>query len=308
LINYYTEEIKELSKFPKLTFRNKKKINTPEEMVLLMGDAHIGLKFTEEETGKLGRYSFDVFKNRANNLRKSVIELLKLHSELREIPALHVFGLGDFVHGTQQGGAWNQAEFEFDIQEQSSLAGDVIAELLDCWSKYFKKVNFMGVFGNHGRAGVNKNSDKMSANWDLTAYKIAQCSLRDRPNITVQYSKSWWQINEVNSFKFLITHGETVKLGSGNLIKADIETEKMISARSSDHKDYQYLCLGHYHSYQEMQTAKGSVFINGSFVGGDMYSMSQLRIATAPSQLIFGVHQQHGVTWRYNLNLDYPRE
>jgi hypothetical protein len=52
----------------------------------------------------------------------------------------------------------------------------------------------------------------------------------------------------------------------------------------------------------------GRIMVNGSFVGGDMHSMQHLRSNSRPTQTIFGIHPDHGVTWHYPLDLDRTRK
>ena len=43
--------------------------------------------------------------------------------------------------------------------------------------------------------------------------------------------------------------------------------------------------------------------MNGSFMGGDMYSLKDLRKKDRAEQKIFGIHEKKGVTWMYNIQL-----
>ena len=67
------------------------------------------------------------------------------------------------------------------------------------------------------------------------------------------------------------------------------------------HHDFT-LC-GHFHQAAEQSTNFGKVIVNGSFVGGDVYSIKNLQKMTLPEQKIFGINDTHGITWRYDLDL-----
>jgi hypothetical protein len=291
--------------FPALRIKRKKN-RTPEHMVLLLSDLHVGQSFTNQETGDLGEYNYDVFMKRAENLRRGVLEILELHASLREIPTLHILGLGDFVHGQNLGGEWGPAYTEADIVEQTEAAADVTSQMLQAWGAYFNNVEFVGVLGNHGRAGVSKNSDKASANFDRLVYSLMQGKLSRYDNIKVDFPKAWWALKEINGFKFVAVHGDNMRGGLGSLEREQTKVKDML--RSKLGIEFNYMCVGHFHRFAEIQQPQGGIMVNGSFVGGDMYSMHKLRSIADPCQTIFGVHPEHGVTWQYKLDLDIKRE
>ncbi len=292
---------------PKLTLnRAKNKKHSDEHMVLMLSDLHVGQEFSPQDTGGLGGYDVEVFKERASNLRSAVLEILSLHSEVRQVPVLHVMGLGDFVQGANLAGEWGPAYTTLDITQQAIMAAQVVSEMLDAWSAYFERVEFDGVLGNHGRAGVSKSSDKVSANWDLISYKLLQALLQNRPNINVNYSQAWWQTKTINDWEFLLVHGDYISQNINSIYKEELSLQNLVSGATR--KPFDYLCLGHFHSFSDLQTTRGEIMVNGSFVGGDIYSMHQLRKASRPTQSVFGVHPEHGKTWNYKINLDFKRE
>ena len=294
------------SKFPPLYF-NRKKISerTPKDMVLLLSDLHVGYEFTMDETGGLGEYNNDVFIRRAANLRKAVLDILKLHGETRPIRKLHIFGLGDFVHGSQLGGQWGPAYTPEDVTEQSFTSATACSEMIECWSNYFEKVEFLGVVGNHGRAGASENSDKIAANWDRATYNLMRAMLKHRPNVFVDCPKSWWKQKEVQGKNFLLLHGDYVKGGIEALLREDYKLQDLV--RGITPTPFDYLCLGHFHACREIEKSVGGVLVNGSFLKGDMYSFHKLRVKSRPTQLLLGVHPKHGITWEYKLDLDFNR-
>jgi len=291
------------TKFPPLKFTNKKALaRTPEEMVLLLSDLHVGYTFSKNETGSLSEYNLDVFRKRADGLRRGVLEIMRLHKEMRKIPVLHVFGLGDFVHGLNLAGKWGPAYTTEDITKQTMVAGSVIAEAMDAWGNYFDRVEFDGVLGNHGRAGVNENSDKVSANWDRMVYNQLQLHLKNRPNIHINFNESWWTRKTIQGFDFLLLHGDHIRGGIPSLLKVNYELQDL-----QQEKPFNYLCMGHFHACREIETPRGGIIINGSFLKGDMYSLHKLRVTSMPRQIVFGVHPEHGVSWTYKLDLDFAR-
>jgi len=66
---------------------------------------------------------------------------------------------------------------------------------------------------------------------------------------------------------------------------------------------FDYMILGHFHTCVQMDTPTGEVFVNGSFVGGDEYSIGNLGRLTEPTQLLFGVSPDGIVSWRFPIRL-----
>jgi predicted phosphodiesterase len=292
---------------PPLEYKPKPRKNgrTPEDVVLLLSDLHVGQHFTLEETGLLAEYNRDIFLRRAENLRKSLLDIHSLHSSLYELPTLHVLALGDMVQGTNAGGEWGGAYNELPINEQARQAARTVSDLLSTWSSYFSRINFVGVVGNHGRAGANKNSDKVCANWDNTVYDLISASMASHKNVVIDHTNSWWRQVNVNGQEVMIVHGDKIKTGISKLHQEEQKLQSLLVQREG--KYFNILCIGHHHTHCSVETTRGRIMVNGSFVGGDIFSMHALKTNSRPTQTLFGVHPTNGVTWTYNLDLDFPR-
>lgn len=281
------------------------KSRTPEHVVLMLSDMHVGQQFSFDETGGLSEYNKSIFLRRASNLRKSLLDIYSLHSDMYEMPVLHVLGLGDMVQGTNQGGEWGGAYNDMPITEQTRQAAQTIGELLSAWSPHFTKVNFYGVVGNHGRAGATKNSDRVCANWDNMVYDLVASNMKNHKNVVVEHTNSWWRQININGQEVMIVHGDNIKSGVNNLHREEQKLQSLLSGRTG--KYFNVLCIGHHHTHYEIETTRGVIMVNGSFVGGDIFSMHKLRTNSRPTQTLFGVHPTHGVTWKYKLDLDFPQ-
>jgi len=298
-----TKSIARIKLKPFIFQRNTKKTRTPEHMVLLLSDLHVGQEFSKQDTGDLNEYNVALFKKRAEQLRRGVVSIYEHHSEIYEMPELHVFCLGDLVQGSNLGGEWGPAyNSTMDIHAQAVTVSDALCDMVSVWSNYFKKVNIHGVVGNHGRAGVAKNSDKISANWDNVVYSLTKAQMKSHPNVSVTYTDSWWSHRDINGTNFLLVHGDHISGTINSLQNEEQRLQSLVSAQMS--KRFNYLCLGHFHNAMELETSMGGILVNGSFVGGDIYSMHKLRHISRPSQSVFGVHPVRGLTWKYKIDLD----
>jgi predicted phosphodiesterase len=288
-------------------FKKSKPDGTPEHVVLVLSDAHVGQAFTKEETGGINEYDVETFVRRAANLRAAVVEIAcNLHSKMYPIPELHVISLGDIVQGSNLGGDWGPAYTAMDVVAQTEQASKTISDMLSTWAGCFEKVHFYGVVGNHGRAGASKNSDKVAANFDNTVYGLIKGHMSNQPNVLVNFNKSWWKTIDINGTSFMAVHGDAVRsLNIHSLRQEEQKLQSMVQATTG--KAFDVLLLGHFHNFVEVETARGSVIVNGSFVGGDIYSLHRLHMLSRPSQVLMGVHPDRGITWQYKIDMESPR-
>lgn len=280
---------------------------SPEHVVLLLSDWHVGQDFNSKETGGINEYNLDVFYQRAANLTAAIPRIAQIHSRAYRLPELHVLCIGDMVQGGNMNGEWGAAyNGNTDVCAQAKIAGDTAANMLMEWSRFFDKVSFTGVVGNHGRGGATKNSDKVSCNWDNVVYMNMQARLHDHKNISVERADAWWTQKNILGTEFLVVHGDYFGSSINSLLAANQKLQDLVAATSK--KPFNILCIGHFHSHVDIETTMGSILVNGSFVGADMYSLQKLRSGSRPTQTIFGVHPEMGRTWKYCLDLEKTRK
>ena len=99
---------------------------------------------------------------------------------------------------------------------------------------------------------------------------------------------------------FLIYHGDDINVWKSTpyygIERAVREFEELLASRD---EFVDYFILGHFHRNITLPKIRGEVFINGGLKGGDEYSLGALRAVSRPSQLIAGVHDRTGVSFRY---------
>lgn len=293
---------------PTVIEKKPKGPGTPEHVVLLLSDLHVGQEFTDDETGHINAYNMDLFYQRAEGLQKSVVEITNLHKRERPLPELHVFCLGDMVQGGKMNGEWGPASSAHtNVAKCAAIAGKVCGNMMRDWANHYEKINFTGVIGNHGRAGATKNSDPIGANWDNVAYSQLSAEFEGHKQISISYSDTFWAQKNVLGTEFLLVHGDYCGNSMNSLLALD-QKMRGITQKVPNSKPFHNLCLGHFHSQMTIQTSMGRVMVNGSFVGADMHSLQHLKSGTTPSQRLLGVHPRNGITWDYWLDLEKTRE
>ena len=68
-----------------------------------------------------------------------------------------------------------------------------------------------------------------------------------------------------------------------------------------------YKVVGHFHISGFIPEGGGYIIMNGTLKGIDEYAFTHGWI-TRPSQIIFGVHQEYGITWNYSIWLDVVKK
>ena len=272
-----------------------------EHMGVMLSDLHIGSSYTLEDTGGLSEFNLEIFHARLNKLKDTVIEIYERHENVCELPVLHVFCLGDIVAGMPDSGSWSNNYIDLDIYDQMFEGVDSLRNTLAVWSQAFKQVKFYGIHGNHGRIG-KRGVNKDSTNWDRICYETMRMSMQNYDNIEWQIPKAWWLMENIQNHNFYLTHGDGIRGSMGIPYYGVERAERNIIGLMDKKPDY--MLLGHFHSPAEIQTNSSRILMNGSFMGGDMYSLRDLRRKDNAEQKIFGIHEKKGVTWNYNIQLD----
>jgi len=276
---------------------------TPEDIGLILSDLHIGHEHTAEETGGLSEYNIDIFLQRLENLKLAITDIHELHSNLYPIKKLHVFSLGDIVEGANTAGAWSHVWIDSPIFDQIMIGEKAISDFLYYMLTLFEEVEFYAIYGNHGRIAPN-GAEKKYNNFDLLCYELIQKEFKDEPRIKFHTTKSWWMLKSIQNHKFLMMHGDDVK-AKNPPVTSLLEVERKMGAMIGVNPDYT-LC-GHFHNCSEFTTHGGKALMNGSFVGSDVYSLSNNMPGNKPEQKLFGIHPKRGITWTYNINLQHDR-
>jgi len=274
-----------------------------EDVGLILSDLHIGHDHSNEETGGLSEYNLDIYHKRLENLKYAVSDIYELHSQLYELPTLHIFCLGDIVDGMNDAGAWSPTYITTPIMDQVMYGVESLSEAIWYWLSVFKEIKFYGIRGNHGRvarSGVEKDYN----NWDNVIYKFLETRFNDNPRISFDIPKCWWSVHNIRNHNFFLTHGDDVK-SKGVPILGLLELERKMCA--SLNMPLNYMLAGHFHNASEFTTHNGRLLMNGSFVGADVYSLKNALPGTRAEQKLFGIHDTRGITWNYNIDLDHER-
>lgn len=306
-------------------------LTKPQDAVLILSDIHLGEAVSKEEVGGFNHFNTEICINRIHGLGEKVVRITNHHRKNCKIDTLHIFALGDNVHGSNDAGQWGCLHTERNIIEQVLILWNEVEKMVLMLAQNFKHIHFYGVYGNHGRV-ARRGVEKGYVNWDYILYKIMEKTLANQNNITFHVPRSPFQIAMVQNKKFLLTHGDCVRGWAGipfyGMMRAESKLRSLFDRRKTidgiwdeiekkDPKDdkeliqlafnycnsFDYMVMGHFHSLAELETPSGGrIIMNSSFAGGDDYSINSLLVANSAAQKFFGVHPE-GKSWTYDIDL-----
>lgn len=276
----------------------------PQSLVVLFSDAQIGEKIDLKET-QLGEYNIEIFKKRVENYYGSIMRIVDRYRKTTPINDANIFFLGDMVEGEKiyrgQG-----ARITDDLMTQFFKGKDIVSKFISEMSANFEKVNCHCIAGNHGRAvGEKKDEAKFYVNWDYLMYNYMRDTLKEHKNLEWNIPMSWWTIAQVQNDKFFLTHGDDLMRYMGipwySMERMDNRESKMLQMVG---KDYNHMVVGHHHQAIMWDGGPGERIVNGSFSSANYYAAKKMNLMTHPKQIIFGVHPDKGISFRYIIDLN----
>ena len=276
-------------------------LGTPETMVVMVSDIHIGKLVERDVVGEAFGYDKGIFEARGRELFEGILRLRQLHSTHGPIPKLALFFIGDGVDGVDMRRGHSARVDINGAAEQMVKLARYMAWLTQGLAAYFEEVDLNWEFGNHGRVGefgVNLPAD----NWDYVSGLMVAEQLRDLKNVRVNVHAQKYGIYKIGPLVAYAAHGDMVKGGlSSAAIKRHVANQENLHRQTFD-----LALLGHFHTSELYSAGATKVFMNGAWDGGDDFSVNQLVAASDPVQWAFGVHPSRGVTWTYEITLS-PR-
>lgn len=275
-----------------------------ETMVMMASDWHAGENVSAEGMRGLNEYNDAVFKERLQRVRDTHLSI-KQRLEAGggwEFEALVIGANGDFVSGTI-----HELEKHSDhpnivacVYDTGMALGGFVRDL----AAHYPKVDVFCTSGNHGRFPDAKRVQQKepTRSWDTLVYLFARESVKDIPRVRFHIPDSYSVAFDIYRWRFLQTHGHDVKSWNGipwyglNRLVSNINALEAARGQVLNH----YL-FGHHHSATSLPHATGESFVNGSLIGANEWVLNALGKNDRPTQVMFQVHPEHGVTARWPL-------
>jgi predicted phosphodiesterase len=275
--------------------------------VMIWSDWHYGEVVRPEEVGGVNEFNAEIAAARITKLVDTSIDLAFNHMgrATKEYPGAVVCLGGDMLSGDihEELFATNDRTTQQCINDLT----DLLAAALETVADKFGKVFVPCVVGNHGRASRKprmKGRIYTSHEWNIYCNLERHFRRDDRiqffiPNETDAYFK-------VYGHRFLLTHGDSLGVKGGDGIIGAIGpimrgSIKIGRSEAQIGRDVDTILMGHWH---QMLWLPGCI-VNGALKGYDEYARLAMRAPySPPSQALFFVHPEHGITARWEVLLD----
>jgi hypothetical protein len=265
--------------------------------VLMLSDLHLDEVVDKYEMDGANEYDRAIAEARLEQIVYGVVKLLRRFISGVEIDGLFLAMLGDIVTGIihDELARTNEAPVPDTIVHWVPLIASAIKFLAD---ELDVPIHVACVDGNHDRLFKQvpaKQRATSSLAWVI--YNWLADSLRDDPRITFGLTTSAEQIVPVYDTKLLLSHGDSFRSAGGvgglypSLLKWLLRRHDYYSSVSHG---FDYALIGHWH-----QPLWGQDFVvNGSLKGYDEYAKQGGFKFNVPSQQLFVVTPERGMTQR----------
>lgn len=279
-----------------------------ESAVLLLSDLHADQEIISERVNGLENYNFDVACKRAERIVDTTISHLVDNMKNYNFERLYIFGLGDYVNGTihqsNEHSKWKNSI------KNSIGTGELIAHMIRDLSAYFPQIVFASVSGNHGRFTQKKDYRGAMNNWDylVNTQIVTRLDNLIKENKLITIIPDAWSLGiNIYGYNFCLNHGDDIKsFNSIPFYGIERKVRRLTSIGAVTNQIPNYFCYAHFHNIATQAHTTGEVFLNGSFQATSEFAYESLGAYNEPVQLLFGVHERWGVSWRLPVRLRTP--
>lgn len=142
---------------------------------------------------------------------------------------------------------------------------------------HFGQVHIEAVVGNHGRNSMKPRAkNRAQDNFDWCVYKLVQRELEGIKNITMRVADAPDAHYEVHGVKYLLTHGDQFKGGSGissALSPLILGTHRKTRRQAASKQPFDVMIMGHFHT--SLWLPGWGLIVGGSVVGYSEYAYQQ---------------------------------
>jgi len=255
-----------------------------EVFVVLLSDFQVGIK--------TATYNVKTFEKRMKNLTVNLLKVVDLHRKSHQVNNLVVFLLGDIVHNENIMRFLSLDELDVVIHEQVfQYAVPQLQAFFIEMLKHFKNILVYCVRGNHGQFGKLYAS---TTNLDDVVYHFLKSSFSENKRIVFKIAETFYNVADIYGKRFLLVHGDTINMHY-QMPWYGITTRAMRWTGSIG--DFDYLCMGHFHSFAVIDWLGKTIFVNGTFLSDDDWSKQRLGLKSSVCQMLLGVHPKRGVSF-----------
>jgi len=232
-----------------------KKSTITESAILMLSDLHADQDIKPVRVQGLEHYGFDVACRRAERIVDTTISHLVDNMNNYHFETLYIFGLGDFVNGEIHS-ATEHSKWKNAIKN-SMATGELIAQMITDLSKYFPKIVYIGVSGNHGRRSMKKDYRGAHNNWDyfVSSYAMSRLDpLIESGRLTYCIPDAWSAGIKIYDWNFVLNHGDDIKGWNGiSYYGIERRTRRLTAIGGITGVIPNYYVFGHFHTLSAQQ-------------------------------------------------------
>lgn len=273
---------------------------------LLCSDWHWDEVVFPAQVNHVNAFNRQIAEARAQTLFTKTVDLLVHHMAKPKYDYLVVDFGGDLLSGNIHEEL--RETNEVPITQSIMSLFDVLVAGLDYLQKHFKKLVVNSLPGNHGRIDKKPRfKNRVFDNYEWILLQFLKKHYKDNEDIIFNVSDSADYLYTVYNTRYLLTHGDQFKGGSGiagalsPLMLGDARKRKRATATN---QIYDYMIMGHWHQTIFFK----SIIVNGSLKGYDEYAFQQNFDFEVPTQALWITHPDWGITARWPVYLDLPNK
>lgn len=255
------------------------------DAVLVLSDWHYGMK----TSNAFNKFNTAICRERV----KKVVEMASQRLEMHKCRDLHVFILGDLIHGCTHVSARVQSD-EL-VCDQLMQVTELLAQALFELSQRVSHLYVHMTYGNHARTVQNKNDSVHADNMERIVPWWLKMRFINAGNVEVvdeDYGEFLYA--NVHGYDFVGTHGDLDSVKS---------SPRLIPALFNKTYDLNvdYILLGDKHHHESFDELGVRAMIVGSLCGTDDYA-NEHRLYSDPEQTLLIVNNV-GVDAEYHIKL-----
>lgn len=280
-----------------------------EHLVMHLSDGHHDQTVRSSECGGLEEYNFPISCARAERYVDTVLDWTQstLRSQFH-FPHLWILAYGDHTSGEIHGAMTRS--YYANMFKNCLAIGQLHALMYRDLAAHFENVHILYLPGNHGRRSPQKDFHGAQNNWDYLVAETARLHCRDMPNLDFLIPDAYSCNLNINGHGFNVSHGDDVRGNAGIPWYGLTRRQKSLMALNSVMGGHplRYFVIGHHHTSSTLSDLNGEMIVNGAWPGSDSYAYNSFVGYREPCQLIHGVHEKYGVTWRLPVKLKHASE
>jgi hypothetical protein len=283
----------------------KGKSATPQVMVAVLTDTHVGEQVFAPQMMDMNSYDYDIFNRRLSGWANQVLNLATYRRNICTIDELMVPMLGDMISGDIHE-ELSRTNLDNCMMQMMHTASS-IAQALMFLAPHFKTIKVPCVVGNHGRMTKKPPMKDKYMDWDYLAYQWMAAFCANQKNIQFDIPKSFAHIVDIAGKNVLMFHGDAISGGGssasisrmiGNM-RGVIQFKQALESTIVEHDgvmpgNFSDVMMGHFHRIDVMDIGTGAAYLCGTMKGGDEFALQRVQAITPPKQVVTYWHPYYG--------------